>query len=199
MRSALLVVEAPRLDRRLRVRGRRELVDVQALALKPPVERIDEGIVHGFAGPNMGRAADRIGQSPGQNDSADENGTRQPPLGLDARRFHSPRDVPVARRRWRRHHEDGLPTPQAPPVGAKGGDEGGRERRVGALSAGGRGQRHRGHGPSPRQAARRCRRGRSRAHGSAGPDFLPDTRAISPPRTKRMACYPRRRSSEPLG
>ncbi len=36
----------------LRIRDRRELVDVQTLIAQPPVKRLDEGVFHGFPGPN---------------------------------------------------------------------------------------------------------------------------------------------------
>ena len=47
---ALIVVDAPGFDRRLRIRNRRELVDVQALVAEPPVERFNEWVIRWFSG-----------------------------------------------------------------------------------------------------------------------------------------------------
>ena len=52
VRTAVIVVDAPRFDLRLRIRDRRELVDVEALVSEPAIERLDEGIFHGFPRPD---------------------------------------------------------------------------------------------------------------------------------------------------
>ena len=50
VRTALIVIDAPLVDLGLRIRDRRELVDVQALIAEPAVERLDEGISTGLPG-----------------------------------------------------------------------------------------------------------------------------------------------------
>jgi hypothetical protein len=52
VRAALIVVDAPGFDLRLRIGDRRELVHVQALIAEPSVERLDEGVFHWFAWSN---------------------------------------------------------------------------------------------------------------------------------------------------
>jgi hypothetical protein len=48
----LIVVDPPGFDLGLRIFDGREWVDVQALVAETPVERLDEGILHGFPRPN---------------------------------------------------------------------------------------------------------------------------------------------------
>ena len=50
MWTVLIVIDPPRFDLGLRIFDRRELMDVQALVAQPPVKRLDERILHGFAG-----------------------------------------------------------------------------------------------------------------------------------------------------
>src|SRR5687767_7170720 len=52
VRAALIVIDSPGFDLRLRICDRRELVDVQTLVTEPPVERLDEGVFHGLSGAN---------------------------------------------------------------------------------------------------------------------------------------------------
>lgn len=52
MRTALIVIDSPSCDLRLGIGDRCKLVDVQTLIAEPPVERLDESVFHGFAGPN---------------------------------------------------------------------------------------------------------------------------------------------------
>src|SRR6188768_3963466 len=52
VRAALIVVDAPGVDLRLGIRDRRELVHIQTLITQTCVERLNEGIFHGFAGTN---------------------------------------------------------------------------------------------------------------------------------------------------
>jgi hypothetical protein len=69
MWAELIIVPSPRFELRLGIGDRHELMHVQTLVAQAPIERLDERVFNGLAGPNeVELHAAAIGQSPSARD-----------------------------------------------------------------------------------------------------------------------------------